>query len=238
MTSSRFLILGFLLATSACSVVPLDRGASTHESVSYTVSGTATVNAVQDLADLTVVLTGDASTPKAAAAEVRALKAAFDAAIDASDVPLTDRAVSSLRLSPVYEPVDSRGIRQRLAGYEATHTVTLTLTDFDGLPELMEVAAASGATRVHSAFRVADRPALKRQARELAAKAARQKAQSMTALLGVNLGPIRSIQETDGGGYGLDNNIANYAHNEVVANVASGTHGQTSGVTVTVTLTY
>jgi uncharacterized protein YggE len=232
--SAKFLILAWV---SGCSAIPFVGEEPREVTSRYTVSGTATVNAKQDEAALTVTLTADARTPKLAAAEVRDLQSSLDAAVDASGVDLDDRAWSGLRLSPVYEPIDSRGIRKRLAGYQATHSVTLTVSDFDTLPELMELAASSGATRIDSAFRVADRPALKKQARELAAKAARSKAVSMTELLGVELGPILGIVEGNGVG-GFDNNEANFMHNRVVSQPGTGTHGQEEGVTVTVTLTY
>ncbi len=238
MSRTSLMLSGLLLCSSACSVVPLGAGPSDSVGTTYVVTGTATVSASQDLADLTIVLTSEALTPKQAAAEVRSLKVSFDEAVDKSGVALDDKAWSSLRLSPIYKPIDSRGIRTRLAGYEATHVVTLTVSDFETLPELMEIGASTGATRIDSSFRVADRPALKAQAREMAAEAARHKAETMTDLLGVSLGRVIGIHEGSGFG-GFDNNEANYIPGNRALEIPSvGTHGESEGVTVTVTLTY
>ena len=134
------------------------------------------------------------------------------------------------------ETLDRETGRTRLVGYAAALTITITTSDFDALPELMEIAAASGATRLDSAQRVSDRPALKKRARELAATAAKEKAEAMAELLGIALGPIRGIEERDGGTH------ANYELNNVQRRVSarptSDAHGDNEEVTATVTLTY
>ena len=236
-------VLCLLLLSPGCSTTPRERWVPptpTSEStpLGYSVSGTATVRATRDTAELSVILTHEAPGPREAATRVRGLQDALQSALASSGLA-PDQAVSSLQLSPVHEPVDSRGIRTRLRGYEAALTIVLTTSDLDTLPELLELATASGATRIDSHLRVSDRTRLKQQAREAAARAALDKAESMAQILGIQLGSVRSVQETDGGNTSYTNHLNNRVlHNTLHTVTDDGNHGTSEDVTVTVTLTY
>lgn len=203
----------------------------------YTVIGTATIAALPDLAELVVVLSSERTRPRDAAASVRDSQAALMAALTAAGVTQSDIAVSRLQIDAVHELIDPRGAKMRLRGYDAALTITITTRDFDRLPELMDIAASSGATSLSSRLRVSDLPAIKQRAREEAAKMARSKAESMAGLLGVDLGRIRAISESDGGGMG--NFYANRLDNDYQpADPSAGAHGEAEEITVSVSVTY
>lgn len=205
----------------------------------YVVSGTATVRAPRDVAELSAVLSAEARAPDTAAAKVRALQQALQDALGASTIALDDQAISALALRPVHEPIDRHGIRTRLRGYEASLRVVFTLSDLDALPELMTLTADVGATEIATTLRVADRTVLKRQAREDAARAAADKARAMAQLLGFELGRLCNVAEQDGPATShFDNYVANNEQSVAYIGATDAPHGELESVTVTVTLTY
>jgi uncharacterized protein YggE len=236
-----YLWLGAALGCSTTGRAPAECGSAESGSAaapwSYTVAGTASIQATPDVADLVVVLTAERASPSAAASEVGQQRQALATALAGAGVGQADIAVSSLRMQPVYEPIDSRGVRQRLRGYEASLTLTVTTRSFDALPGLMELAADAGATHLSSAFRVSDRTAVKQRAREQAARVAREKAESMARVLGIELGPIRAITESDDVGAWNTNFNAN-DNRFVPAAEMDQAHGEAEAVTMTVALTY
>ena len=61
----------------------------------------------------------------------------------------------------------------------------------------------------------------------------------MAQILGIQLGSVRSVQETDGGNTSYTNHLNNRVlHNTLHTVTDDGSHGTSEDVTVTVTLTY
>jgi uncharacterized protein YggE len=234
-------LLPLLLLTAACSTAPrvvaVPMEAPPDPPGTYTVTGTATIEAVPDTADLVVVLSAERARPRDAAAAVRESQKVLTEALAQAAGKSCDVAVSQLQLAPVHELVDPRGSKTRLRGYEAQLTVVITTHDFEVLPELMDLAASSGATELSSQFRVGDLPALKLAARQNAAKVARQKAEALTEVLGVTLGPVRAIEERSGEAWDGANE-RNFAQSYREAAPEEGIHGVAEEITVTVTVTY
>jgi hypothetical protein len=209
----------------------------TPEHGTYTVTGTATIEATPDTADLVVVLSAERARPRDAAAAVRESQRALTEALTKTTGQACEVAVSQLQMQPVHELVDPRGGKTRLRGYDARLTVVITTHDFELLPELMDLAASAGATELQSHFRVGDLPALKQQARQNAARVAREKAEALTEVLGVKLGAVQSIQEQSGDVW-LGDNERNFAQSYRPAPEVEGVHGVAEEITVTVTVTY
>ncbi len=95
------------------------------------------------------------------------------------------------------EPRYNDGYTQReFVGYFVHKTVVVTLRDLTKFEDLLSDLLESGVNYVHSIeFRTTDLRKYRDEARELALQAAREKATTMTATLGQEIGEPRSIQE-------------------------------------------
>ncbi|MBX5444467.1 SIMPL domain-containing protein [Sphaerobacter sp.] len=83
-----------------------------------------------------------------------------------------------------------------ITGYTVTHLVQVKVKPIDQVSGIIDNAVAAGANTVSDvSFVVEDRDAAVRQAREQAINDARQKAQHLAQLAGVQLGPPVSITE-------------------------------------------
>ncbi len=105
-----------------------------------------------------------------------------------------------MNVSPRYEYVDGAYRRDRLAGYDVSRQVEVTLGDISKLEPLMSALLAGGANAVHSLdFRTTELRKHKDEARRLALEAAREKAVQMAGVLGQTIGrPIRIVESGDG----------------------------------------
>jgi uncharacterized protein YggE len=110
-----------------------------------------------------------------------------------------DLKLSLLTLQPIYEPNADGWAQIKVHTYRAQITVTATTRDFSKVSTLMEAGAEAGATALASQFRRSDLPALKKQVRDTAIAAAKDKAKQTADALGIKLGRIVSVSENTGG---------------------------------------
>lgn len=164
-----------------------------------TVNGQATLEVSPDCADLTITLSVDNLRPGAAAKALEAQKQALIAGLNKIGVKAGDVKLSNLQLSPIYEPNPHGWATLKVATYRAQITVTATTKEFGNIAGIMDVAATAGASSMSSQFRRSDLPALKKQVRDLALAAARDKAKQTADALGIKLGRIVSVAENQGG---------------------------------------
>lgn len=196
----------------------------------FTVSGTATLEAIPDIADLRATISVEHASAREATRLAGQRQAAARAALDRAGVPAADLALGHLQLTPVHHPRTGALLR-----YQASVALTVSTRDFDRLAPLMEALGAAGATQMASTFRVADLPALKKKVRQMAGKAARAKADELASAVGFELGEIRAVVEAPGDGWGWNGVYANAVATEA-APVAP--HGDLQSVALTVTVTY
>lgn len=195
-----------------------------------TVGGTATLEAVPDVADVRATVAVDAPSPVEAARAVRGRQGATTAALVAAGVAGSDVSLSSLGLDPVTDRETGA-----VARYRASIDLTVSVRDFDRLAPLLELLGQQGATTVSTSFRVSDLPALKARVRRDAAAAAQTKARELAAALGVELGPVRAVTETPGDGWSWNGAYANFVSREAVP---GGTHGNLQPISLTIHVTY
>ncbi len=97
------------------------------------------------------------------------------------------------------------------------HAGSLVLSDpAEAAGDFLSRAAAAGVTHIYSASRTSQGPSMKKRVREMALRAARDKAQQIAQSLGVKLGPVQSVRESQyeswagyrGWSSGMDNNVA------------------------------
>jgi uncharacterized protein YggE len=117
-----------------------------------------------------------------------------EAGVDAKDLKL-----SSLSLEPQYEEQVSPWSVPALHAYRAQITITATTRDFTKLSGLMEAGSDAGATAMSSQFRRSDLDQLKKQVRDMAIAAAKDKAAQMAKDLGIHLGRVTAVNESPGG---------------------------------------
>ena len=99
----------------------------------------------------------------------------------------------------------------------------------------MEALGAAGATEMGTSFRVSDLPALKKKVREMAGKAAREKAAELASAVGFELGKVRAVVESPGDGWSWNGVYANAVETQTAPQAA---HGDLQSVTLSVTVTY
>ena len=196
----------------------------------FTVAGTATLQAVPDVADLRATLAVEHSSPKEATRRVRALEGAASGALRTAGVEPDALSLSQLRLDAVHDPKTGRVVR-----YRAAVSLTVVTRDFTRLAPLMEVLGEAGATSLSTAFRVSDLPALKKKVRQMAARAAREKADELAAAVGFELGRVRAVVESAGEGWQWNGVYANAVAVQEAPQVA---HGDLQPITLTVSVTY
>jgi uncharacterized protein YggE len=110
-----------------------------------------------------------------------------------------DLKLSYLRLEPVYAQTTLGIQTQRITGYRVEVTVTATTKRFELVGPIMEAGANAGASSMSSQFRRSDLPALKKQVREMALTAAKEKAAQTASTLGIELGRIVMVAEAPSG---------------------------------------
>jgi uncharacterized protein YggE len=160
------------------------------------VTGTATLDVSPDCADLTLTLGADASRPAAATEDVDHRETALVAALGKLGVAPTELKLTRLDLQPVFEEFDHRS---RLTHYHAELVITATTHDFAKIADIMEAGAQAGATAISSQLRRSDMSALKKQVRDMALAAAKDKAEQTAHALGFKVGRVVSVIENQGG---------------------------------------
>ena len=160
-----------------------------------TVVGTGQVTAPADVLRLTLSVGHDATDVAAAVAQVAERTDAVNAALREQGVAEKDIHTSSVNVYPQY--ADS----MKVAGYRASHSMTVTTTDLTGFGRLLNAAVGAVGNDLGLdglQFDVSDKAPLQEQARELAFAQAREKADQLAGLAGQSLGSIAAVAETYG----------------------------------------
>ena len=174
------------------------------------VDGIASLQVIPDVADVSMTLSVEQSRPKRAVSKLRAKQAALLGALQAAGVDRSKLALSTVNLHPVHHPHPRN---HEIRGYEAAVTIVVEVRDFDRIAELMETGAEADVQRMSTRFRSTKLPELKKRVRELAFKAARDKAAQIATLMNITVGRVVKVSEgQSGGSWGA---VANF--NEFVA---------------------
>jgi uncharacterized protein len=172
------------------------------------VTGTSEVKVVPDRAVIQVgVETQDRSASVAKHAEDaiarRILSALQREGIDEKDVQTT-----FLSLQP--QSTTRKGIR--LSYFVASQTMTVTVKDLPKLDALLESLIKAGGNRIDSiAYETSDPKKYRDQARDLAVRAAREKAKALALALGQDIGKAHAIEE-----------VADFSTAGFLANLSAG----------------
>ena len=156
------------------------------------VTGAGTVTATPDMAVLQIAVSArreDAAGAFAAAAE--AARAVF-AAVAAAGVAEADLRTTGLSLGPVYAGGGDEPLR--IEAYQARQGLGVAVRDLGRLGALMDAVTATGAVEIEGiGFEIADRTALRDEARRRAVADAQRAAALLAEAAGVALGPITAL---------------------------------------------
>jgi uncharacterized protein YggE len=167
-----------------------------------TVFGDGIATAAPDIAVVTLGVVSEAATAKDAMGANATDMTAVIAAITDAGIATKDIATSGLSVSPVYsDPSKDPNGRAQVTGYRVQNQVTVKIRDLAKSGPLLDKVIAAGANRVTGIdFDIDKASALRDEAMKAAIAEARRKAKLMAEAAGVTLGPIQSVQTSEGGG--------------------------------------
>jgi uncharacterized protein YggE len=215
-----------------------------------TVTGDAEIKVAPDRVVISVGV--ESRSPQLATAKTRndTAIAAILAAAKNEQVAVADVQTDFIEISPVYQSRDTNESRENylIDYYRVNKTVAITLRDVTRFERLLTAILGAGANRVYGVeFQTSELRKYRDQARDLAVKAAVEKAQAMAGAAGLKVGKPESISAYNQGGgaaYGrMRGPTSNMSQN--VMSTAGG-DGETSGtfapgrisVNASVTLTF
>ncbi len=190
---SPFLAVGLALAVPA---------AAQDTPRQITVTGMAQVEAVPDLATVSVGVTTRAETAAAALAANSEAMQAVMTGLDESGIAPRDRQTSQLNLNPIYDDDRSGdGGVPVVTAYQADNTVTVRVHEIARLGPTIDALTKAGANRLYGiGFEVSEPREALDGARRKAVADAHARAELYAEAAGVTLGPVISLREDDGGG--------------------------------------
>ncbi|MEM6637358.1 MAG: SIMPL domain-containing protein [Pseudomonadota bacterium] len=194
MKTGLLLVLGFCLAGG-----PLAAQSDPEPRTLYVV-GRGSVEAVPDMADITLGVTEESSQADLAASAVsRAAAAIFDT-LGAVGIAASDVQTRDFQLTPVFDRRAQDGGPPRVIGYRASYAVHVTVRELNDLGMVLSETLESGATEFRGlSFDLSDRTRAEEIARRAAIQDARTKAATYADAAEVGLGPVMEIAELVGG---------------------------------------
>ena len=171
--------------------------AQADDTARITVTGEGRVDAVPDMATLSIGVTTQAETAGAAlTANSRQLSQVLARLRDAG-IAVRDLQTSGLSMQPNWDY--SNNAAPRITGYVSTNMLTVRVRALETLGGVLDAAVRDGANTFNGlGFALADPAMALDEARRRAVADARHKAALLTEAAGMTLGPVLSISE--GGG--------------------------------------
>lgn len=182
-----------ILATCLALLMSLTAQAQTTTDHTITTSGSGSVAAVPDQAELSFTIEQQGNKLTSLKTQVDQISQRLNQQL--LNKGIAERHIRSLQLSvyPRYETKD--GERQQV-GFVVRRNVEVTLTDLEHYDSIVDLALAQGVTRIGQLqFTVSNQAELYQQALQLAYKNAQQKAQFLADSAELTLGSALSISE-------------------------------------------
>ncbi|GAB1479674.1 SIMPL domain-containing protein [Paracoccaceae bacterium] len=203
------------------------------QTAQITVTGEASVQAVPDMATVSLGVTTVAETAAEAMAANTASLAQVIERLKAAGIEPRDLQTASLSLNPNWTGYDSSSNQpQTITGYAASNQLSVRVRDVSKLGAVLDAAITDGANTLNGiSFELASPRPVQDQARKAATEDARARAELLAAAAGVKLGRVLSI--TEGGGYGGPMPMFKADAASAPVPVEAGEIGLTAAVTVT-----
>jgi uncharacterized protein YggE len=205
---SLALILSFFANRSNVTVTPaLAAGNECDSSRTVQVSGSATVKVVPDLVTLQLGVTSNDTAPQGVYDKNTATVKKVLAAIRALGVADRDLSTDYYIIHPVYDDYNSLDIK----GYRINNTVIVNLKDVSKVSRVLAAALSAGANEVVDVqFKTSQLRQYRDQAREMAVKAAQEKARDLAGTASAQVGCVLNIDENSWSYYGYPWQSARY----------------------------
>jgi uncharacterized protein YggE len=190
-----FLISLGVLAIAGVAVFSVWSATRPNNQERFSVSGSGTVYAKADIANLMIGFkTGTKNTAALATKENSEKMNEIISAIKGLGIEDKDIKTTNYNLNPVYNWTEKDG--QKLIGYEVSQNVDIKIRDLEKIGDVIANTTAKGANQVGGiSFTIDDEYALKNQARELAITKAKEKAAMIANQTGMKLGKIKGVFE-------------------------------------------
>jgi uncharacterized protein YggE len=188
------LLVGLLVGpTLAQSPEPTTGPGTTATEHTLTVSGTGTIKATPDVADVQLGIQVTRDTAKAARDDAASVMTAVVAALHNLNIADADIQTSYISIGPVYD----YSTAQRITGYQVSNFVSVHVRDLAKVGDVIDDSVKAGATTVNSVnLDVSNRSSLEQQARTAAAQDARAHADALATGAGVQIVGVASISES------------------------------------------
>ncbi len=164
----------------------------------FTVSGEGKVTVIPDTGIVSLGVNLTRPTVKAAQSEVNSIINNVSAETKKLGVDAKDIKTAGYSVYPEY---DYRSNPNRITGYRVAVSITVRVRNLEKINEVIDTATANGVNTVNGINLTVDddrQKELLQEARELAVKEAKTKAQSLARAAGLSLGRIVNVQESGG----------------------------------------
>lgn len=192
-----------LILTAILSMWIVAFPAMARDASKITVTGQGSVEAVPDMATISIGVTTEAKTSADALSGNSAAVAKVLAQVKAAGIEPRDIQTSGLSLSPVWSKSDSSAdVSRKIVGFAVDNQITVRVRALDGLGDILDVVVQNGANRFHGlSFGVQTPRPMEDEARQMAVADAMKKAKLYAGAAGVSLGNILEINENGASGY-------------------------------------
>lgn len=187
-------VLGVLGIQALKSIVP-----SNENPAQVSATGNSELSVMPDKAIVRIKVETDGKTAQIAQDKNSEIMAKVQSALKRAGVDSSDIESDQYNLYP-WQEWDSITQRSVDKGYKLYHTIKVTTDDFEKVGELITVAVDAGANGIENIqFDLSDakQAEVKKEALQQASKNAKEKAQAIADGLGVRLGELLSIQESN-----------------------------------------
>lgn len=189
----RSILVAFVISSSV--IWPaMSEEAKTQRTLSL--SGHGEVRTTPDIASLSVgVITNAQTATDALNASNKAMQAVLDS-LNAAGIAARDIQTSNLTVSQRYDNRSDGNSQPRTAGFDASNNVSIVIRDLGALGKILDQVVNAGANQINGiSFGVENEEPKLDDARKLAVKEARRKAQLYATASGVVLGDVLTISE-------------------------------------------
>ncbi len=185
----RYWMVATLLLCGVC------MGAAQVETKGLTVTSESEISVEPDAARIALGVTAEAPTAREAQTKVNEMMTKVMQSLGSFVRDRKDIQTTQLSLNPVYsnERPDMRGER-KIVGYQASHVLTIRMTDFNRIGPAIDAAITAGANNVQSIQFLLENDAQARaEASRRAVAAARAEAEVLASAAGMQLGSVEAI---------------------------------------------
>lgn len=196
---SAALLLSLLATRPHLTVTPALAAGDCDSSRTIQVSGSATVKVIPDLVTIQLGVTSNATTPQAVYEQNTGAMKKVIAAIRLLGVAEKDISTDYYIIQPVYQNYESLDIK----GYRINNTIIVNLKDVSKVSQVLAVALSAGANEVVDVqFKTSQLRQHRDAARDLAMKAAQEKARDLAGAANALPGCVLNIDENTWSYYG------------------------------------